>query len=140
MDILATAAKLLSEKLGINIDPSQITVALSSLMGDANGKLNIADLVAKMSASGGMSDVVSSWLGDGANKGISASTITDMFGKDKLGDFASKLGIDTGTAANGLAETLPNLIDKASGGGSLLDSLGDLGGSGGLMDMAKKLF
>ena len=49
-------------------------------------------------------------------------------------DFAASLGTDTGTAASGLADVLPQLMDKASSGGSLLDAAG---GVGGLMGAAK---
>ena len=65
----------------------------------------------------------------------------DIFGKDKVSEFASKLNIDEGTASNGLADMLPQLIDKASSGGSLLESaMGSMGGAGGLMGMVGKLF
>ena len=60
-----------------------------------------------------------------------------MFGGDKLSAFAGKLGVDQDNATEGLSSVLPNLVDQSSSGGSLLDSVGGLGGA---MDFAKKLF
>ena len=74
------------------------------------------------------------WLGDGANSAISAESILGVLGENSVSSFASSLGTDTGTAAAGLAEVLPQLMDKASSGGSLLDAAG---GVGGLMNAAK---
>ena len=61
----------------------------------------------------------------------------EMFGGDKLANFANQLGLDQDSANNGLSEMLPNLVDKSSSGGNLLESVGGLGGA---LDMAKKLF
>ena len=58
-------------------------------------------------------------------------------GSDRVGAFASKVGVDTGTAADGLADVLPQVMDKASSGGSLLDMAG---GASGLLGAAKSLF
>ena len=60
-----------------------------------------------------------------------------MFGESEVGNFASKLNIDPAAASGGLAGMLPELIDKNSSGGNLL---GALGGDGGVLGMASKLF
>ncbi|MDX2452120.1 YidB family protein, partial [Desulfosarcina sp.] len=81
--------------------------------------------------------VAKSWLGDGNNESVSTDQITNMFGSDKISEFAGKLGLSEDEAAGGLSEALPQMVDKASSGGSLLDSMGGLSGA---LGMAGKLF
>ena len=50
--------------------------------------------------------------------------------------FADKLGLDQDTALEGLKGAVPEMVDKASAGGTLES----LGGVGGVMGMAGKLF
>ena len=134
MDITQIGAQLLNENLGLDIDPQTIQSALSSLLGDGSGNIDLAALAGQFAAGGGLGDVVNSWLGDGTNSPISAETINNVLGSDKVADFAGQLGTDSGSAAGGLADMLPQLIDQASSGGSLLDS------AGGLLGAAKSLF
>ena len=56
-----------------------------------------------------------------------------MFGSDKISEFASKLGLSEDEAAGGLSEALPQLVDKASSGGSLLESMGGISGALGII-------
>jgi uncharacterized protein YidB (DUF937 family) len=139
MDLLQIGAQLLQSKLGSNIQTGDIASALSGLLGGDN--FDIGSLISKIQGNSGLASMAASWLGDGANSAMSGSQVMDIFGKDKVSEFASKLNIDEGTASNGLADMLPQLIDKASSGGSLLESaMGSMGGAGGLMGMAGKLF
>ncbi len=139
MDLIQIGAQLLQSKLGSNLQTGDIATALSGLLGGDN--FDIGSLISKIQGNSGLASMAASWLGDGANSAISGSQVMDIFGKDKVTEFASKLNIDEGTASNGLADMLPQLIDKASSGGSLLDSaMGSMGGAGGLMGMAGKLF
>lgn len=137
MDLLQMGAQMLSQKLGLNIDTDTIASALGGLLANESGQVDLAGLATRMASSGNLSAVVGSWLGDGANQSISADSIMDLFGSDRVGDFASKVGVDTGTAADGLADVLPQVMDKASSGGSLLDMAG---GASGLLGAAKSLF
>ena len=139
MDIIQIGAQLLQSKLGSNLQTGDIASALSGLLGGDN--FDIGSLISKIQGNSGLASMAASWLGDGANSAMSGSQVMDIFGKDKVTEFASKLNIDEGTASNGLADMLPQLIDKASSGGSLLESaMGSMGGAGGLMGMAGKLF
>ena len=134
MDIVQLGAQLLSDRLGVQIDTATVASALSKLLGDGQGNIDLAGLATRMASSGELSSVLNSWLGDGANGGISADKIPGLLGENELADFASRVGTDTGTAAAGLAEVIPQLMDKASSGGSLRDAAGGLGG---LMGAAK---
>ena len=137
MDILELGTELIKQKFGVDLDGATIQTALSKLMSGSDGTIDIPQLVSQFMSSGGLDILVQSWLGDGDNAPISASQITEFFGSSKISDFASNLGVGEGTATEGLAEVLPQLIDKVSSGGNLLDSAGDLGS---MFDMAKKLF
>jgi uncharacterized protein YidB (DUF937 family) len=134
MDILQQSTQILSEKLGVNIDNETISSALSKLLGDGQGNIDLAGLASKMASSGELKNIVGSWLGDGANSAISADSISSLLGDGPLSEFASRLGTDTGAASAALADVLPQLMDKASSSGNLLESAGGLGG---LMDKAK---
>lgn len=134
MDLMEMGSQILSEKLGTQVDSSAISSALSGLLGDGQGSIDFAGLASKMASSGELGNVLSSWLGDGANSAISAESLAGLLGDSNIADFASKLGVDSGTAASGLADAIPQMMDKGSSGGSLLDSIG---GVGGLMDAAK---
>ncbi|MEH6589559.1 MAG: YidB family protein [Halioglobus sp.] len=134
MDILQLGAQLLSEKLGLQLDSDTVISALSKLLGDGSGSVDFASLAGKMASSGELGSIVSSWLGDGSNSSISADSIMGLLGEGKVSDFASQLGTDGNTAAAGLADVLPQMMDKASSGGNLLEAAGGLGG---LMGAAK---
>ena len=122
---------------GSGLDPDMITNALASLTGSsAEGGLDLGALLGKMQ-SGGMAEMAASFLGDGANAKMDASSITDLLGSDKIAEFASKLGLSEEQAAGGLSEALPQMMDKGSSGGSILDSIGGVSGAIGL---AGKLF
>lgn len=126
MDILDLGAKLLQSKIGgAGADDKDIVSALSGLIGGGEGELDLAGLVEKFKGSG-MADLAESWLGDGENAGISADQVRQAVGSDKVKEMAAKLGSDENSIVDGLKDALPQMIDKCSQGGSLLDSLGGL--------------
>ncbi len=125
----------LSGDAGSQLDIEAIGSALSGLTG-GSGQLDIGSILESLN-SGGLAEVASSWLGDGANERISPDQVSEVIGSDKISDFASKLGLGIDEAAGGLSEALPQMIDKASSGGSILDSIGGIEGAIGL---AGKLF
>lgn len=134
MDMMQMATKLLSDNLGVELDSATVQNALSSLLGDGQGGIDLAGLASKMTQNGDLGSLLSSWLGDGANGAISADSIQGLLGGDSVANFANSLGIDPAGASEGLASMLPQLMDQSSSGGSLLDAAGGLGG---LMGAAK---
>ncbi len=137
MDILKLGSELLARHLGGSVDTGTAQNALTKLLGGADGQLDIGGLVSQFAGSGAIGDIMGSWLGDGGNQAIDPAQILEMFGDNKLSEFAGNLGVDQGAATEGLANVLPEMIDKGSSGGNLLDSVGGLGGA---LGMAKKLF
>lgn len=125
----------LSGDAGSNLDLGSLTSALSGLIGGSGG-LDLGTLIDKLDADG-LGEMAKSWLGDGQNAGITPDQISNTIGVDKITEFASKLGINIKEATGGLSEALPQMVDKASSGGSFLDSIGGIKGA---MDLAGKLF
>lgn len=124
MSLLNIAAKLFTEKVSgeESLELGSIVSALSSLLPTKENDLDLAALVGQMS-NGGLTNLVSSFLGDGENGQFSPAQLLGILGDSNIADFASKLGIDKETAADGLSSMLPDLLDKESSGGSLLDNL-----------------
>ncbi len=137
MDILKLGASLLMEKLGSgdgNLD--DITSVLGNLLSDENGNLDLGSIVSGLQEKG-LGSIVESWLGDGENAPISGDQIAELFGSEKIAQIASQLGSDEGSVLDALSDALPQVVDNASSGGSLLDSIGGLEGA---WNMARKLF
>lgn len=131
MDILKIAADVFMKNSDAgNLDTGTVMSALKGLLADNSGNIDLQSLVSKFGTSG-LGALAASWLGDGNNESLSTQQVADVFGQDKLSSFASNLGMNTESATNGLASMIPQVLDKASSGGSLLsgDSLGKaLGG------------
>ena len=137
MDAMGIAKILLAKKLGGN--NAAVGAALGGLLGGGNaagGGLDLGNLVNGLKAKG-LGDVADSWLGDGENAEISADQLKDVLGQEGIAKAAAELGTDEGRLLDGLKDAIPQMVDKSSSGGSLLDSVG---GIGGLAGMAKKLF
>ena len=122
---------------GSGLDMGSLVSALSGLAGsNSSSGLDIGSLLGKMQG-GDMVGMVTSWLGDGDNQEVSSVQITEIFGADKISEFANQLGLSEDEAIGGLRDTLPNMVDKASSGGSILDSIGGISGA---IGMASKIF
>ena len=131
MDLLKMGQQLLGDKLGDNAGGM-----MEALSGLTSGEgLDLGGIMEKMKA-GGMGDQLESFLGDGENQEMSADQVKSAFGEEGLSNVANKLGVDTDTAASQLKDVLPTLLDKASSGGNLMESLTG-GGAGGLLNMVK---
>ena len=131
MDIMNLAKGMLANKIGG--DSAAIGGVMDSLLGGGD-KMDIASLVSGMKDKG-LGGVAESWLGNGDNADISEGQLKEVLGEDQVAEAAAKLGTDEGSLLAGLKDALPQLVDKASSGGSLLDSVGGIGGLG---NMAKK--
>jgi uncharacterized protein YidB (DUF937 family) len=93
---------------------------LQALMGLLTSKDSggVTALLSQLSGSG-LQDVVSSWIGTGANKAISAEQITAGLGSDFLGKIASAAGVTSDQVAPVLAQVLPQAVDKLSPQGKM---------------------
>lgn len=138
-DLLSMGAELLKNKLdqdGDGLDVNDIGNALSGLLGDNDGNLNLGSVMEKMNQ-GGLMDIAQSWLGDGDNAKIDANQVGELFDSNALSEFAAKLGIGEDQARDSLADAMPQMVDKSSQGGSLLDRVGGIDGA---INLASKFF
>ncbi|MGV6809510.1 MAG: YidB family protein [bacterium] len=139
-DVLQIGAQLFQSKLdreGDGLDIGDIISALSTLLANKEGTgVDLNNIVGQMN-SGDLLSMAASWLGNGENQRISSEQIANLFDTEKLLSFAQQLGLSEGQALNGLTEAIPNIVDKSSSDGSLLDMVGGISGAIGL---ASKLF
>ncbi|MEE9423195.1 MAG: YidB family protein [Gammaproteobacteria bacterium] len=136
MDLMKLGTQLLASKLGGGADSGMIGSVLGGLLSDGDGKSNMGGMVSSMKEKG-MGSIADSWLGDGDNESISTDQVRDLVGGSKVSEMASQLNTDEGSLLEGLKDALPQIMDKSSSGGSLLDNIGGLSGA---LNMAKKLF
>jgi uncharacterized protein YidB (DUF937 family) len=67
----------------------------------------------------GLGDVISSWIGTGANRSISADQVTSALGRDRVDRIAQQAGLQSSLAPGILASLLPALIDKLTPDGQV---------------------
>jgi uncharacterized protein YidB (DUF937 family) len=144
MDLLRVGASMIqgnSDDATTGLDIDDIAKALDGLVGNGQGGLNLITFVGGLSGNG-LGEIVGSWLGNGENKSISTEQITTLLGSDKVAEFASQLGLSNESASAALAETIPQVVDKATAGeGTIMDEmLAQAGGPQGAMDMLSKMF
>jgi uncharacterized protein YidB (DUF937 family) len=131
-----------SDDATTGLDTDTLSSALGNLFGGgADGGIDLGSLMSGLSENG-LAGVVGSWLGSGENESISMDSITDLFGADKISEFASSLGLSEESAKGALADVVPDVVDKAtSGEGSIIDDmLAQVGGAEGAMGMLGKMF
>jgi uncharacterized protein YidB (DUF937 family) len=67
----------------------------------------------------GLGEVVSSWVGTGANQPISPDQINNALGTESITEIAGKVGVSRNQISEGLAGLLPQIIDKLTPDGKL---------------------
>ena len=115
---------LVENVLGTGTQQSQgsmLQVALQVL--EQNGGL--PGIISKFEH-GGMADHVGSWVGTGANMPISGAQLQEILGSGSIGEIAQRLGLSHGDASSGLAQVLPQVIDKLTPEGQVPPDHGDI--------------
>jgi len=144
MDLLKVGGSLIqgnSDDATTGLDVGDIAGALSGLIGNSEGGLDLGSLVSGLSDNG-LGEIVGSWLGSGENAAISPDQITDLLGSDKISEFASNLGLSVDSAKSALADALPQVVDQATSGENSMveEMLAKVGGTEGAMGMLGKMF
>jgi uncharacterized protein YidB (DUF937 family) len=67
----------------------------------------------------GLGDAVSSWVGSGENLPISPEQISQVLGSGEIGRIAEQLGVSSEETSSGLAEVLPQVVDKLTPEGAV---------------------
>lgn len=81
----------------------------------------------------GLAEHVESWIGSGANQGITADHVQQALSGDQLQAVAQQAGMDPAQASQGLASLLPEIVNHLSPGGSMPDAGQLQQGLGGLL-------
>jgi uncharacterized protein YidB (DUF937 family) len=76
----------------------------------------------------GLGAQADSWVSAGPNLPVSADQLQAVFGQDRMGQLADRMGLSTGDLGAQLAQLLPQAVDRATPEGRLPEGgLGDLG-------------
>ncbi len=81
-------------------------------------KRGVSSLVEEFKSKG-LGDVVSSWVGNGANLPISAEKLRSVIGPEQIEAIAQRAGLPEGEATALLAKILPGLVDKLTPQGAI---------------------
>jgi uncharacterized protein YidB (DUF937 family) len=74
----------------------------------------------------GYAEQADSWQSTGQNLPIEANSLQEVLGSGALGQIAQQLGMSRGEAAGGLAQMLPQLIDKFTPDGQVPGNQNDM--------------
>ena len=75
---------------------------------------------------GGYGSQIGSWVGTGQNLPISGGQLQEVLGSGAIGQIAQQLGLSHGDASSGLAQVLPQLIDKMTPSGQVSSDHADI--------------
>jgi uncharacterized protein YidB (DUF937 family) len=75
---------------------------------------------------GGYADQADSWQSTGQNMPVSGNALQEVLGSGSIGQIAQQLGMSHGDAAGGLAQMLPQLIDRFTPDGQIPDNHNDM--------------
>ena len=75
---------------------------------------------------GGMAAQAGSWVSTGENIPISGNQLQEVLGSGSIGQIAQQLGLSHADASSGLAQTLPQIIDKLTPNGQISADHGDM--------------
>lgn len=99
-------------------DPVSQSDLLGGVMNLINNAGGLQGILQQLQASG-IADQVASWIGTGENAPVSGNQIADALGSDKVAQIAQHAGVEPEHAATGLAQLLPQIIDKLTPGGQV---------------------
>lgn len=67
---------------------------------------------------GGLGEIIQSWIGTGANQPVSPRQLDDVLDRGVVDGIAEQSGQDRGSVLEALAGLLPQIIDRATPGGT----------------------
>jgi uncharacterized protein YidB (DUF937 family) len=89
--------------------------AMQLIQGQQGG---LAELVQRFQ-SAGLGQQAASWVGTGENLPVSGDQVSQALGGDAIAGLAQKLGMDQGQVSGGLADLLPQVVDKLTPNGAI---------------------
>ena len=112
------AGQVMGSLGGQNQDPVPQGKLLGGVLGMIDRFGGLPALLQRLNDSG-LNDQVRSWIGTGENQPVSGDQIKDALGEDQVQQIAQQTGIDAGHASTGLAQLLPQIIDKLTPNGNV---------------------
>jgi uncharacterized protein YidB (DUF937 family) len=106
---------------------SQGNGLMGVVMGLVNEHGGLQGLLGKLQESG-LGEQAKSWVSTGQNLPVGANQIQSLLGSDKLRALAGQLGLGQQETAGGLAEMLPQVIDRLTPNGQIPEGGTDLMG------------
>ncbi|WP_165361246.1 YidB family protein [Lichenibacterium ramalinae] len=95
----------------------------------------VQGIVTKLQGAG-YGDAVQSWLGAGPNQPVTAEGVAQAIGHGRIGEMATRYGMQPDQVSGLLAKVLPGLIDRLSPDGTLQPHLLQGGHGGGASPLA----
>lgn len=99
-------------------DPVSQNDLLSGVMTLINNAGGVQAILQQLQASG-IAGQVASWIGTGENHPVSGNQIAEALGADNIAQIAQHAGVAPEHAATGLAQLLPQIIDKLTPDGQV---------------------
>ena len=100
--------QIMNQVKGSAGDPKRIVGAVAKMVQDAGG---IGAVVSKLKE-GGLGDTVSSWVGTGSNSEADGKRLSSSLGQDRVKQVAKDAGVSEDEAEQGIASSLPAIIDQ----------------------------
>lgn len=95
--------------------------AVLGLLGNNTERGGLASLISAFQENG-LGDTVASWISTGQNLPISSEQLQAVLGNEQVQAIAQKLGLSAEDASSGLANLLPQVIDKLTPDGQVPES------------------
>jgi uncharacterized protein YidB (DUF937 family) len=112
------AGQLTGSQGAQNQDPGSQSNLLGGVMNLINNAGGLQGILQQLQ-SGGIRDQVASWVGTGENLPVSGNQITNALGAENITQIAQQAGVEPRQAASGLAQVLPQIIDKLTPDGQV---------------------
>lgn len=131
MGLFDEVVSIIGKQLGGGGQNSLFSQAIAMINNPETGGLQ--GLIEKFQT-GGLGEIVSSWIGTGENQPVSADQIVNALGSEKIKELAGQAGIPENQVSDGLAGLLPRIVDQLTPNGrmpegnALVESIGALAG------------
>ena len=89
-----------------------------------NGELGGLAGLAQQLQQAGLGEQMQSWISTGPNLPVSADQLSQALGADRLGQLAQVAGLEPQALSQGLAQALPQAVDRLTPDGQLPDAGG----------------
>ncbi|KUG22229.1 hypothetical protein ASZ90_007961 [hydrocarbon metagenome] len=119
MGLLSDIVSMIGKKLGGDSQQSSLMEQVFAIINNPQTG-GLPGLIEKFQ-NNGLGDIVSSWIGTGANQPVSADQISNTLGTESINKIAGKVGVSPNHISESLASILPQLIDKLTPEGKVPD-------------------